>query len=249
MDFDWTTFILEIINFLILVWILKRFLYHPILDVIAQRRAGIEKMMADAKRIETEAIAIKQHNESRLAEWANEKEVAQANLLEELAAEREHKMAMLETQIAEQRERNSVLDERRQRDFKRSAEERGVAQGAAFSAKLLERVAGAELEETLYSMLLEDLRKLRTEDRHALTEAAALPGLQVRVQSAFALDEKKRAGLTRVLLEVAGKSLPIEFRENTALLSGFQVDIGPWVLRANLRDELKFFSGVASDAG
>ena len=63
MEFDWTTFTLEIINFLILVWILKRFLYRPILDVIAKRRAGIEKTLADAQRIETEAIEIKQQNE------------------------------------------------------------------------------------------------------------------------------------------------------------------------------------------
>lgn len=41
MDFDWTTFILEIINFLILIWILKHFLYRPVLKVISERRSGI----------------------------------------------------------------------------------------------------------------------------------------------------------------------------------------------------------------
>ena len=39
MELDWTTFILEIINFLVLVWILHRFLYQPVMNVIAQRRA------------------------------------------------------------------------------------------------------------------------------------------------------------------------------------------------------------------
>ena len=42
MEVDWTTFALEIINFLILVWILKRFFYHPVLDIIARRRICIE---------------------------------------------------------------------------------------------------------------------------------------------------------------------------------------------------------------
>lgn len=40
MQIDWTTFVLEIVNFLALVWLLKRFLYTPVLDVLARRRAG-----------------------------------------------------------------------------------------------------------------------------------------------------------------------------------------------------------------
>lgn len=244
MEFDWTTFILEIINFLILVWILKRFLYRPILGVIAMRRAGIEKTLADARRIETEAIEIRRQNERHLAEWGEEKDAAQAGLLEELAAERARRMAALETEIAQERERRRVLDERRQRDFERTAEEKAIAQGAAFSARLLARIAGPELEAQLYAMLLEDLRDMRAEDRRAVAEAAAVPGMQIKVQSAFSLDEGKRAGLTRALAEVAGKMLPVEYRENAELLAGFQVNVGPWVLHANLRDELNFFSGA-----
>jgi len=248
-EFDWTTFTLEIINFLILVWILKRFLYRPILDVIARRRDGIEKTLADARRIETEAIEIKQQNERHLAEWGVEKDAAQAGLLGELAAERARRMAALEAEISEERERRRVLDQRHQHDFERTVEEQGIAQGAAFSARLLARVAGPELEAQLYAMLLEDLRNMRAEDRRAVAEAAAAPGLQIKVQSAFSLDEVKRAGLTRALAELAGKTLPIEFRENTELLAGFQVNLGPWVLHANLRDELKFFSGALRYAG
>ena len=249
MEFDWTTFTLEIINFLILVWILKRFLYRPILDVIAKRRASIEKMLADARRIETEAIEIKKQNEQHLAEWGEEKDSAQAKLLEELAAERARRMTALETEIAEERERRRVLDERRQRDFERTVEEKGIAQGAAFSAKLLARVAGSELEAQLYAVLLEDLRNMRAEDRLAVAEAASVPGMQIKVQSAFLLDEIKRAGLTRALAELAGKTLPVEYRENTELLAGFQVNVGPWVLHANLREELNFFSGALRYAG
>ena len=66
MEVDWTTFALEIINFLILVWILKRFFYHPVLDVIARRRAGIEKEMADAKAVEEKARVLEQQYENRL---------------------------------------------------------------------------------------------------------------------------------------------------------------------------------------
>lgn len=249
MDFDWSTFFIEIINFLILVWILKRFLYHPILGVVAKRRAGIETAMADARRIEAEAGELKGQSQRELARWKEDKEAAQAHLREELAAERERLMAELETAVAEERERRRVLDERQQRDFKRAVEEQGIAQGAAFSARLLSRVAGPELETRLYALLLEDLRGLRAEDKRAVADAAATPGLQPKVQSAFALDAGKRAELEQVLADVVGKALPIEYRENPELVAGFQVSIGPWILHANLRDELKFFSGALRHAG
>ena len=41
MELNWTTFALEIVNFLALLWILKRFLYRPVLATLAERRAGI----------------------------------------------------------------------------------------------------------------------------------------------------------------------------------------------------------------
>ena len=249
MEFDWTTFILEIINFLILVWILKRFLYRPVLGVVARRRAGIEKMLADARRIEAEAGELRQQNERRIAQWEEEKEAAQARLREELAEERERLMAALEASIAEERERRRVLDERHQRDFERAIEERGIAQGAAFSARLLARLATPELEARLYALLLEDLRNLRAEDKQAVADAAAAPGLQLKIQSAFVLDAGMRAELARALAEATGKALPVEYRENPELLAGFQVSIGPWILHANLRDELKFFSGALRHAG
>lgn len=249
MEFDWTTFVLEIINFLILVWILKRFLYRPVLEVIARRREGVEKTLDDARRIGTEADELKQRCESELAQWKETKETAQARLREELAAEREHLMAALETSIAEERERRRVLEERIQHDFKRSVEEQAIAQGASFSARLLGRVATPELEAQLYALLMEDLRNLRAEDQRAVADAAAAPGLQFKVQSAFALDQDRRDELARVLADVTGTTLPVEYRENPELLAGFQLGIGPWILHANLRDELKFFSGVLRHAG
>ena len=249
MDFDWSTFVFEIINFLILVWILKRFLYHPILGVVAKRRAGIEKAMADARRIETEAGELKQQCQRELAQWGQEKESAKAHLREELAAERERLMAELETAVAEERERRRVLDQRQQHEYKRGVEEQGIAQGAAFSARLLSRVATSELEARLYALLLEDLRGLRAEDKCAVADAAAAPGLQIKVQSAFVFDAARRVELAQALSEVAGKTLPVEYIENPELLAGFQVSIGPWILHANLRDELKFFSGALRHAG
>ena len=248
MEFDWTTFILEIINFLILVWILKRFLYRPVLDVIDKRRASIEKTLADAQHTEAEANRVKQQNEQQLADWEKEKKSAQTQLMAELVEIRESKMAALEASISGEAGRRRVLDERRRREYKRMAEEKGIAQGAEFSTKLLSRLASPELEAKLFGLLLEDLHQLRIEDKNAVKEAATEVGLKINVQSVFPLDKNKQDTLSSALAEVAGRKLTVEYSINPELISGYQVDIGPWVLHANLRDELKFFRGVLQHA-
>ena len=58
MRIEWTTFAFEIINFLALVWILKRFLYRPVLDTLSRRRAGVERTLAEAGEIAARAKAL-----------------------------------------------------------------------------------------------------------------------------------------------------------------------------------------------
>ena len=242
MDFDWTTFFLELINFLILIWILKRFLYHPVLDIIDKRRTGIDQALADAKRIEEEAKALEQKNEQFLVAWENEKESAHAQLAAELAEIREHKLAELTQKIDEETERRRILDERCRSDYEKMVEEKAINQGAAFASKLLSRIATPELETCLFTLLLEDLANLGDADKHTIAEAAASPAVQINVQSAFPLSDKHRKDLSDVLTKLVDKKIAIDFQCNETLLAGIHMTIGPWVLHANLRDELKFFS-------
>ena len=55
MELTWTTFLLEVINFLVLVWLLKRLFYAPVMRAIAARRAAVEKTLADAEATKREA--------------------------------------------------------------------------------------------------------------------------------------------------------------------------------------------------
>ncbi|HKM26211.1 MAG TPA: F0F1 ATP synthase subunit B, partial [Thiopseudomonas sp.] len=57
MSIDWVTVLAQIANFLLLLWLLKRFLYRPILDGIDAREAAIAKRMSDAEQAKKEAKA------------------------------------------------------------------------------------------------------------------------------------------------------------------------------------------------
>ena len=116
MELNWSTFILEIINFLVLVWILKRFLYKPVLEIIARRQASIDKTLADAKQLHDDAESLQQQYEGRLADWDQERKQAREKLAEELHADRARKLEELKAALEQERERAAVAEQRRLSD-------------------------------------------------------------------------------------------------------------------------------------
>lgn len=240
MELDWTTFILEIINFLVLVWILKHFLYRPVLKVIARRRTQIEESLSEARDIRQQALVFKEQFEGRLADWKTERETAYAKLMEEVAAERQRLMAEVAKAMDEERAKRKAIEERQQQEWLRAAAEQGVAQGQAFAARLLERLAGPELEAGLFGLLLQGLSQLPEQQRKDLA-AAADREAKLDVLSAYPLGAEQRGELAAAMQALLSRELPAEFGEQSDLVAGFLITVGPWVMHANLRDELKFF--------
>lgn len=249
MELSWTTFILEIVNFLVLLWILQRFLYRPVRAAIARRQAGIEQTLAEAKAVRAEAEGMQSQYEDRLAHWEREKEGAREALNNEINAERSRLMSALQASLEDEREKAKVLEERRLTEMTHRAEEAALAIAARFAARLLSRVSGPELESRLIDAALEDLGRIPPDRRDALRSAAEGLEEPVSVTSAYPLPEDRRRAIEAGLTELVGRELPCEFREDAGVLAGLRIVVGPWVLRANLEDELDFFAGIAPDAG
>jgi F-type H+-transporting ATPase subunit b len=242
MELDWTTFLLEIANFLILVWILQRFLYRPVLAVIAARRAATQRTLNEAATKESEAATLKARYETRLSDWAREKENFRAVLHDELAAERARQMAQLQAELAAEREKRRGLAERETNENRRAMERQALDQGGRFAARLLGRVSDAALDGKLVAMLIEDLPRLWAENGPALAEGLRAADGLARVTSARQLAETQREQIAAALEGVFGAAPRMSFDEDPGLISGISVAIGPWVLRANLRDELQGFA-------
>jgi F-type H+-transporting ATPase subunit b len=94
----------------------------------------------------------------------------------------------------------------------------------------------------LFQLLLEDLANLTESDKRAITEAMISLSTPVVAQSAFPVTNQQREALSAALHEITGQKSIIEFQCTHSLLAGMRIEIGPLILHANLRDELKFFS-------
>jgi F-type H+-transporting ATPase subunit b len=245
MEFDLTTFILEVINFLVLVWLLKRFFYRPVLAVIEARQAATAKTMADAEATRREAETLKGVCGTRLAGIEQERLAARSALDAEIAAERARRLAAVEAEVDADRQRRQMLEARERAEREAALEREAVNIAARFASRFLDRLAGPELSAKLADLALSDLDALAPEKLDALRDPAA----SIKVVSAYPLDAARRAAFTEALSRLAGRAVTPEFSDDAMLKAGVCIMAGAWVLMANLRDELGFFSGSLDHGG
>ncbi|EIC30265.1 MULTISPECIES: F0F1 ATP synthase subunit delta [Methylomicrobium] len=252
MQLDWTTFILEILNFLVLVWILKRFLYRPVLDLLAARQQTLREAAEHAQKLCEEAETLRLQYESRLADWQRECENNRRQLSEELALARTREMDNIKKALAAEEEklhaRNEKLLASRESVLARSAVDQAYGQAAA----MLNRMASPQLTHNIAGIFLEDVAALNEADRSALRKAAASLSADslAAVVSAHPLDQDLQAAIRKALSGAAGQDLNLDsaFSEDPSLIAGLRAIVGECQMHANLADELAFFKRQANHA-
>lgn len=244
MNFDWTTFALEAINFLILVWLLKRFLYRPILDAVARRQAAVARTLADAEAARVDAARLREEYEGRQRDWERERTRLRQALDDELEAERNRRLAALVRDVGLERTRQAAAREHERAAEQRELETRALQQANVFAARFLERVANAGLDARLVDVLLEDLDALPPARRARLREGLAAAG-DVTIRSAHPLGADARQRIDAALAGVAGRPLHTAYAEDAQLLAGLRISAGSWELAADLAGELAAFAALA----
>jgi F-type H+-transporting ATPase subunit b len=245
MEFNFTTFALEIANFLILIWILQRLFYKPVLAVIARRKQHIDQTLADAQKLRQEAEDLRQHYENRQNEWEQEKQAAFGVLRREIEAERKTQMDQLQADLEQERQKAKVILSRQQHDIQRQAEEKALQNGARFASLVLRQAAGSELEARLCAMLLEHFNELPEECKRCLKMLDAEKSVSILITSAYPLPDELRQKLEQKLGALIDRPDVFHYAQDAELIAGLRIDIGAWVLHANLQHELAGFAEIA----
>lgn len=245
MELGWSTFLLEIINFLVLVWILHRFLYRPVLDIIAERHRQIEGSLVRARRETEEGEGLKRQYANRLTDWEREREARRKVLDREIEAERGRRRAELDAELETERRKWQVVQERERAQHDRQVEARALELAGKFAARLLTRVAGPEVERKLVEAAVEDLRELGHGELEELRRVWQAEGGAIDITSAGGLDEVQRRAIEDGLSKLVQQPVACRYHRDPSLLGGLRVRVGAWMLQANLEDELKSFVDAA----
>ena len=247
MQFNLSTFILEIINFLILIWILQRLFYQPLLAVIAKRKQFIDQSLADAKAIQEQAEEQRSLYENRQKLWEQEKQVALTALHQQIEGERRLQMDRLNSDLEQERQKINVTLQRQQKELQLQAEKQALQNGARFAGLLLKQSASPELEARLFKMLLDNLKTLPEACILCLQLLGAKKWVPIKITSAYPLTAEQRLKLEQQLGALINSQINFQYYQDAELIAGFRLDIGAWVLNANLQHELIGFAEIAND--
>ena len=193
MLFDWFTVFAQILNFLILVFLLRRFLYGPIVNTMQERERLVKERIENAEKKEHEAAAERKRYQALNQELREHFEQKQRQAEEEVQAWRKEALHTARQQVdaALQEWRKSVRQE--MDSFKTELRRFSVQQTYAVAGKAIRDLADASLEERMVGVFLSqlksggvDLSKLKKSDGVTLRSAFEFPSqLRDQVQKAI----------------------------------------------------------------
>ena len=237
MRVDWWTIALQTVNFAILVWLLNRFLYKPVLRMIDARRAEIDHQYADARAMEDKARSQLAQLESERAGIAAEREAALKSATEQAQEAAQARLAKADSDAKALLEatRKRLSAERQQ--ALEQARHVAIELGSEFAQKLLAEVPVQVRAEAWLDRIDHYLRNMPANERdkliHQLDSHAALV-----VVTATPLPQPTTQAWQKRLLEILGKGVAIRFESDAQLVAGAELRFPTAVLHFSWRNAL-----------
>ncbi len=223
MDLDWFTLIAQVVNFLVLVWLLKHFLYSRIVRAMNEREAKIHGRLEEAARKRASAEQEAELFRAKNRELEEHRDQIMARAKEEAEAHRQELMdaARLETETAQvqwldtlKRERQGLL-----REFR----ERLGQEVFTLTRQGLKELANADLEEQIMKVFVERLQNLDPVEREAIVAAVRDSDRKVEIRTAFPVFQEARDGLSRSLRQQLDDSVDVRFTTVPELICGIEL--------------------------
>ena len=220
---DWFTVGAQALNFLILVWLMKRFLYKPILDAIDGREKKIAAELADANAKKAEAQKDRDDFQHKNEEFDKQRAALMSKATDEANAERQRL-------LDEARKAADTLSAKRQEALKSEAHSLDQAitrrtrqEVFAIARKALTDLATTSLEERMGEVFNRRLRTLDGKAKETVAAALKSSSEPAIVSSAFDLPADQRAAIQNALNETFSAEVRVRFETAPDLISGVEL--------------------------
>jgi len=237
MHLDWWTLALQTVNFAVLVWLLHRFLYRPVLRLVETRRSEVQRQYADAKAAEEKANAQLAAVEAERVAIASEREAAlkaAATQIREMTAAGRAKSER-EAQALLESGRKTLAGERQQ--ALAAAQQFALELGATFAQQLLAEVPVALRAEAWIGRVEQFVRGLAPAERDALARQLA-SGEPLIVVTAAPLPSAIADAWRGRLRALLGNTTTVDFKVRPELIAGAELRFPTAELRFSFESAL-----------
>ena len=235
---DWFTVIAQVVNFLILVWLMKRFLYTPILSAIDAREKRIAAGLADAEAKQGEAQRERDEFKYKNEEFDQQRKALLSAATLEARTERQR---LLEEARKESEDLRTGRQETMQNDFQNLKEEiirRTQDEVFAIARKTLADLAAESLEEHMVEAFIRRCRTLSEKEKNSLQNAFRAADGPAFVRSAFPLPETQQQAMEGAAREVFAFAGQLQFETSPHLVSGITLSVNGYEVAWSITDYL-----------
>jgi F-type H+-transporting ATPase subunit b len=238
MPIDWFTVVAQAINFLILVWLLKRFLYKPILHAIDEREKGIAAQLAEAEAKKAEAQRERDDFQHKNEAFDQQRAALLKNAEDEAKAERQRLLdgARKDADALRAKRQDALREE--QSNLGQEIARWTQKEVFAVARKTLADLAATSLEERMVDVFVHRLSALTGAAKEELAAALKASTQPARMRSAFDLPPAQRTAIESAINEAFGAEAHVTFETAPELVSGIELSTGGQKVAWSIADYL-----------
>lgn len=221
MQIDWFTFVAQIVNFLVLIWLLKRFLYGPILKAMDDRQAGIAATIEEARTSEKNAETTQRDFEQKLAELSNTRNTLLTEAQQQADSWRDERLNQARDEVSQARNEWHGALRREKHQLLQSLQLEVARHTADATRHLLNQLAGEDLQPALVRGFVNQLTNASNELCATLNRAGT--ATSIVVESSHSLSESDRNAIELAIHRITEHSAAFEFKTNPDLVCGIEL--------------------------
>lgn len=239
-DFSPGAYAFSIINFLVLVALLYKFLHKPLLNILDKRRERIEGKERAADRRAAEAENKRTEYEEKIAGIEQERDRVLAEARQDAESKRQEILDKAR-EAAERHVENMKRDwQRQERDALENLEAEILATSVDLVRRIVNKLTDVEFEQRMEERLLAQLDELAARDDEDLRDDLFGAEVPVRVVSAREMSDEQRDRVRNKVQAVAGeREVNVQFSVDADLVAGARVEFSSMAVDASLDDVLK----------
>jgi len=244
---DWFTVGAQVINFLILAWLLKRFLYRPILDAIDARERRIASELADADARKTEAAKERTTFEEKNASFDMERASLLTQATQAADTERQRLLDAARNEAAALSTKWQESLQAEVGELHQAISRRAQQEVFAIARKALGDLAGVTLEDRMVAAFVDRLRALGDDERKTLASAVKKSIAPIVVRSTFDLPAMQQETIKASVHDVLGTDVDLVFKTTPDLVSGIELSTDGQKLEWSIAQYLTDLEGCVGE--
>jgi len=239
---DWFTLLAQVVNFIILLYLLKRFLYGPIIETMDRREQKITARLEEAEEKRLEAEQQEEDYRRQLQELEERRDEELAAVRAAVESRRKQMLAEAEQEVERKKQDWQEALARQQEDFLKELRQQMGREAGEIARSALRDLADVQVETRMADLFLMRLQELNPEQRQRISDSIRKANGRVTIQSAFelpaGLQQTIRDGLREHILVEEG--LDVHFKTEPALISGIEMRVHghqvAWTIQSYLAD-------------